>query len=216
VATPENPPADEALDDRVDPQALFPAEGTWEHVQTAWTRTGADYELGFEEAARLLVELASEKQRAAGDHVGLAVVFLERHRLELMLKNGIGYLSRKATQGHRLMALWDEFERLATQSGYIDAAQFEDSRALVTALDRVDPIGQAFRYPADNKGRPHTTPEFIDLPVLHAAVNQVWRDVAGTLGYLEQLEDSAPDWEADARWWRDELSDREAEREGPA
>ena len=195
MATSEPPsPGEQPADGSVDPQSLFPVSGDRSAVQTEWTRTCADYELGFEEAAHLLVDLAAEGRLPAQDHVGLALVFLERHRLELMLKGGILDLSRRAPKGHRLLELWARFVELATSNGYIDEKEFDHSRALVEALDGLDPEGQVFRYPTDAKGARHAPPEFIDLGVLHAAVNHVWRDAAGALTYLDELAGASPDW----------------------
>jgi hypothetical protein len=87
---------------------IFPTERRERFVQTEWADGWVLTAVGFQEAARLLTE-ASRKIGASIDQVGLVVFFLQRHRMELAMKEllvGAGMETKDITT-HSLTKLWD-------------------------------------------------------------------------------------------------------------
>lgn len=156
---------------------IFPSERHPDLVQTEWAVGWGYTSIGFEEAARVLMEHRAEFG-ASIDQVGLVVFFLQRHRVELALKELL--VDRKADLGqiksqHSLPALWRLCAETVGEDSeewrFIDGAGSE----LVALLDERDRTSHTFRYPVDRKGKTHERPPFIDLVALDKHVsNLVW------------------------------------------
>lgn len=156
---------------------IFPSERHPDFVQTEWAEGWGYTSIGFEEAARVLTEHRAELG-AAIDQVGLVVFFLQRHRVELALKELLD--ARKADlrtikSPHSLPALWhvcaETLGRDSDEWQFIDGAGTE----LVTLLDESDQSSHTYRYPVDRDGKRHQRPPFIDLAALDKHVsNLVW------------------------------------------
>jgi hypothetical protein len=156
---------------------IFPTERHPDFVQTEWAEGWGFTSIGFEEAARVLTEHRSELG-AGIDQVGLVVVFLQRHRVELALKKLLD--ARKADlrtikSPHSLPALWALCAKTLGMDSdewrFIDGAGAE----LVALLDERDQTSHTYRYPVDRDGRRRQRPPFIDLVALDKHVgNLVW------------------------------------------
>ncbi|MGH9789798.1 MAG: hypothetical protein ACRD5W_01190 [Candidatus Acidiferrales bacterium] len=121
------------------------------------------YALGYKEAADLVVQ-ATEAGSASRDAAGLAVCFMYRQYLELMLKGliNLGRMLEHRTSGypphHRIADLWKECRELLEKAfpegekGDTDAVE-----ECIKELAGLDPVGEAFRYAADKKRAPSLT-----------------------------------------------------------
>lgn len=174
---------------------IFPDRRDRDFVQTEWA-TGWGYgSIGFAEAARFLTE--NKKQfHASIDQVGLVIFFLQRHRVELALKELLVAHSVDLTNikpPHSLPALWGACEQVAGSGSegwqYLDSAGSE----LVALLHERDPGSHTYRYPVDRKGKPHERPKFINLAALEEHVNALVNAIGGYMDHSEE----ARQWEAE-------------------
>jgi hypothetical protein len=167
---------------------IFPAKQDVEHVQTEWsTGWGAGF-AGFAYAAAHLT-----KHRAALgatiDQAGLALIFLQRHHVELGLKVLLEAAGAPVSTGHSLEALWRDCEVALSSREPTEWAQFaDDHHEFVVALDTVDQGSYTFRYPVDTQGRQVARPDFVNLDALQRYGNDLHRGVTGFIEYLEVLE----------------------------
>jgi hypothetical protein len=184
---------------------IFPAEHREDLVQTEWAQGWIPGSIGFEEAARFLTEHRS-RFGASIDQVGLVIFYLQRHRVELALKEllvarGVDLAEVKAP--HSLHALWAACSKAVGVSSEewrgLNAAGGE----LVTLLHERDPASHTFRYPVDRHGKVHERPAYIDLQALEKHVDDL---VYGVRGYMDYVEES----EREARGYAAEM-EREAE-----
>ena len=121
------------------------------------------YSEGYLKAARVLANhaLANEYDR----HILLfPVAFLYRHHVELSLKELIQIAHTLASgqpnsrEGHVLCHLWEELKELLRHLD--ESPKQEDLEAVesyLKQLEKVDKVGQAFRYATSSKGAPHLT-----------------------------------------------------------
>jgi hypothetical protein len=96
--------------------------------------------------------------RHAGN-LSIPLFFLARHSIELALKTAILEYAQTddlaaRTDGHDLVALWDQLSRYMSRWG----VPAEDDWGMVVAkqiadINEVDPRGDRFRYPTDVKGK---------------------------------------------------------------
>ena len=92
----------------------------------------------------------------AADDMGLYVVFLQRHRVEVGLKLILERMGTTAVGSHNIDALWNRCDQASTEAHLssqwdaFDRAQQD----FVYLLDRVDPGAATFRYPVDLKNQP--------------------------------------------------------------
>src|SRR5207248_2471688 len=121
-----------------------------EYTQTQWA-TGWHAALsGFGEAALFLTE--NRKHFGATiDQVGLALFFLQRHRVELGLKLILAEESGDPVPGtHDLDTLWDACERAVRSTDANAWASFaKDVKPFVDVISRTDRGSFTFRYPVD-------------------------------------------------------------------
>jgi hypothetical protein len=119
------------------------------------------YSYGFDVAVEGIME-ATERGSAEWDFLGLPVVYLCRHRIELRLKVLHAALQQAAGGsaaepfGHDLAKLWNNLRPLIEQQ-YPAAATYESldaSEALVMELHVFDPRSTAVRYARNEHGKP--------------------------------------------------------------
>lgn len=86
-------------------EEIFPAERRMELAQTEWAEGWAAAAAGFGFAAEYLMKNASSLG-ATVDQAGLAIFFLQRHRVELILKNLLSMVEVPFPPTHSLQKLW--------------------------------------------------------------------------------------------------------------
>jgi hypothetical protein len=163
---------------------LFPQRRSVRYVQTEWSSGWGDTAATFGYAAEHLTEQA-EEFGATWDQTGIAVFFLQRHRVELILKSLLDAADASVPTHHRLRELWDACRRPLEPQDAREWKSFADAhRELIDALDKVNPDSMAFRYPVDKHGAGMKRPRFVDLGVLNEAVTEL---EAHAEGYEEWL-----------------------------
>jgi hypothetical protein len=169
---------------------IFPSERHPDFVQTEWAEGWGYASIGVEEAVRFLTEHRAELG-ASIDQVGIVVFFLQRHRVELALKELLDTRKvdlREIKSPHSLSALWhlcaETLGRDSDEWVFIDGAGGE----LVALLDEQDRSSHTYRYPVDRDGNRHQRPPFIDLSALDKHVsNLVWA-IRGFLDYAAEAD----------------------------
>jgi len=124
-------------------------EHDWHHWVTGY-KYAADILVGHKIVGRLPHKL------------GMPIVFLYRHHLELALKQLArqcgGLLGRDVTPpvDHRLNNLWRLYLALLEEesSGSTDTEEVQQTTRLLDEFCRVDRWSDTFRYPEDTDGRP--------------------------------------------------------------
>jgi hypothetical protein len=178
---------------------IFPVERRERFVQTEWAEGWALTAVGFQEAARLLTE-ASRKIGASLDQVGLVVFFLQRHRMELAMKellDGAGVEIKDITT-HSLTKLWGLCRDAVGKAtgappnawAEIDAVGGE----LVALIDKHDPGSFSFRYPVDRDGEPNERPQFINLDPLEKHVGEFVSILDGFQTFIAETQAEIQDW----------------------
>lgn len=170
---------------------IFPDRSHRDFVQTEWAEGWGYESVGFTEAARFLTEHRAQFH-ANIDQVGLVVFYLQRHRVELTLKElllayRVDLLVIKSP--HSLDALWQACEQnIGTDPeawAYLDSA----GAALVALLHETDPDSHAFRYPVDRRGKTHERPRYIDLAALEKHVDALCGAIDGCITYLAETQE---------------------------
>lgn len=139
-------------------------------MQTEWAGGWVYAVVGFGSAARMLTEERA-KMHASVDQIGLAVFYLQRHRVELVMKQALVDLGKDPVEvtelGHNLAALWRTLGEVVSARGpshWRDlGGRFGD---FVAAIHRADEGSFAYRYPIDKKGAGAKRAPFIDLEAL--------------------------------------------------
>ena len=168
---------------------MFPRERHPGYVQTEWSRGWTYGSMGFGEAARFLTERRADFN-ATIDQVGVAVFYLQRHRVELMLKELLlahRVDLREIESPHSLAALWQACGKAIREIDsngwdYLDSAGTE----LIGVLHAVDPDSTAFRYPVDRKGNEQKRPKYIDLAALERHVDALSAAIGGYMAYSDE------------------------------
>ena len=177
-------------------EEIFPSERREAYVQTEWSKGWGYAGIGYREAARLLT-----KERltfgASIDQTGLAIFFLQRHRVELALKEllverGVGIGGIKSQ--HSLVALWYACKELVGAET-VEWQQIDSGSELVAVLDDADPGSYTFRYPVDKHGTENGRPQFIDLDALAEHVDGFVSLIDGYLAYVEEIELAKQEYE---------------------
>ena len=125
------------------------------------------YEIGYKEAADILVTYVEEHPRWQ-DILVYPVIFLYRQYLELAIKGLIKQarrlqnISKPFPKNHRIDQLWTICSGLLRE---ISPGESEEEQNQITRLIeefcRVDPTSTAFRYPEDRDGKPSLSPPVI-------------------------------------------------------
>jgi len=149
---------------------IFPTDQHPAYVQTQWAKGWTYNVIGFGAAARLLTEQRAS-MHASVDQIGLAVFYLQRHRVELIIKQSLVDLGREPVEvaklGHNLDRLWRE---LGTVVSSIDAdhwrALVNDYAEFVAVVHEADEGSFSYRYPIDKAGSESKRADFISLEAL--------------------------------------------------
>lgn len=123
------------------------------------------YASGFGRAATYLAQQleTDEKFRCWIDELVYPIVFLYRHHFEMILKRiatearVIQEQVRQPPSGHDIIDLWED-ARTRTEAVFgdrCDLSQNEIVSRLFKSFGKIDPVGQALRYPVSNKGKKH-------------------------------------------------------------
>lgn len=148
------------------------------------------FSAGYRRAADTVVQTVEDGNEIA-NLVCWPVLLLYRHAVELALKNCISWSSDALGEEegikkseHRLRVLLD---RLRVQSSQLFPGESDETLAafadMVRDLDKIDPSGQTFRYPANVEGRPFELGiEHIDLSKLKLAMDKVLNFLEGYAG----------------------------------
>lgn len=176
---------------------IFPAERRLDYVQTEWAEGWTAGAAGFGYAAEFLTKHA-HSFGATIDQAGLAVFFLQRHRVELILKNLIGFLGVDLPNTHSLQTLWERCRQGFAASDGLDWAEFESEHGeFIEALIAVDNGAATFRFPVDREGRDVERPSFIDLQALNRYADKLYWEAAGCMDFLAEAEAEMKAVEAD-------------------
>jgi HEPN domain len=163
---------------------LFPQKRSQRYVQTEWSDGWGDAAAAFGYAAEHLTDHA-EEFGATWDQTGIAVFFLQRHRVELILKSLLDAAGADVPSHHRLRDLWDACrDALETQDPRDWKMFAEAHQELIDAINKADPDSMTFRYPVDKHGVGMKRPRFVDLRVLNETVEEL---EAHAEGYQELL-----------------------------
>lgn len=177
---------------------LFPRGEAHRHdglFQTEWSEGWADEFLGLGALTRWMTpklrDLHAEK-----DYAGAAVVFLQRHRVELGLKALADCAGAAVHAVHDLDVLWDVSEAALEPRYPVEWSAFARAhREFVALVAAIDPGSYTFRYPVDKAGDDHVRPCFIDLTVFETLGEAFEESVEFWLGLL--LEASVDDEDVD-------------------
>lgn len=165
---------------------IFPQHQDLAFVQTQWSKDWHGISGGFEYAARYLTENRS-KFGATIDQVGLAIFFMQRHRVEIALKAMLNGLKAEVPGHHSLRRLWRDVEAAARPRSEKDWKGFaRDHADLIDALDAVDSQSFAFRYPVKKDGTPVDRPPYIDLDALERHVSEFDRHASAYVDYITE------------------------------
>lgn len=178
---------------------IFPSDRRPAYVQTEWSGGWTYARVGYDEAARFL----TENRRSFGatiDQVGLVIFFLQRHRVELALKELL--VTQRVDLGelrsaHSLAVLWAATSRAVgpdTEAWHGDRHGGE----LVALLNEADPGSYSYRYPVDKQGVTHERPEYIDLDELERHVGDLCSLIDGYMTYVAEAEEAEREYGPDA------------------
>jgi hypothetical protein len=181
-------------------EEIFPSERREAYVQTEWSKGWGYAGIGYRKAARLLT-----KERgtfgAGVDQVGLAIFFLQRHRVELSLKELLdarGEAKRAIKLRHSLIRLWEACRELVG-ADTVEWQHMNLGSELIAVLDDTDPGSYSFRYPVNRHGNEIERPQFIDLDALEMHVNNFVSSIDEYLYYMEQVQQAKQEYEDEMR-----------------
>jgi hypothetical protein len=180
---------------------IFPKRQHPDFVQTQWAEGWGYSVIGFGSAARMLTEQRA-KMHASVDQIGLAVFYLQRHRVELVMKQALVDLgedgSDVAKLGHNLHVIWQALGKVVTA---VDPKHWADLdgrfRDFVLAIHAADKGSFAYRYPVDTKGVENKRENYINLDELERHAEDFEGGVGGYTDWIEE--------------WRFEVRQHEAE-----
>lgn len=187
---------------------IFPKTKSANYVQTEWAGGWTYAVVGFGSAARMLTE-QRESMHASVDQIGLAVFYLQRHRVELILKQALIDLGTEPADvislRHNLAALWRAFGTVVTAHGAGHWREL-DGRfgGFVAAMHDADEGSFSYRYPVNNKGAGVQRAPFIDLEALERYAEDFEGGIDGYLTVVyEEREVEAEmqrEFEAEMEW----------------
>jgi hypothetical protein len=169
-------------DDRESLRArIFPSWPPRDGLLMRTARVGS-WESQFVGAGRLTAFVSDHLLRfgAALDDIGLGLVFLQHHRVELGLKLALERAGvADIPNDHRIGVLVGQCERAMESAGLVeDWQRFEaDHGAFLELLNEVDSRSFVFRYPVDTRGEAVSRPPLVDLVELEAEDARFHRSV---------------------------------------
>jgi hypothetical protein len=184
-------------------------------VQTEWATGWSAATAGFGYTAEFVTKHADQLGSLI-DQAGLAVFFLQRHRVELVMKNLLGVAGATIRNTHSLSRLWDDC-REALESLDPETCQSfaRDHEELIEALSKADDNAEAFRFPVDTKGNEIARPAFVDLRALNTHVEDFYYGRVATwtrspkTGRCARItkprspRPTGPRWPSTSRRWRE-------------
>lgn len=163
---------------------IFPTQRDPRFVQTEWAQGWGSMASGFGYAAEYLTRHRSDLG-ATIDQAGLAIFFIQRHRVELILKHMLDSLRAEIPGSHKMRVLWQHVGSAVTARDPTCWADFASEHGgLLDALQRVDDTSFAFRYPVDRRGETMGRPAFVDLDALHERIENLYWHAGGLVGSL--------------------------------
>lgn len=173
-------------------EELFPAERHARLVQTEWCQDWFDTAMGFGYIAEELTERRAIFL-ASIDQAGIAIFFIQRHRVELTLKGWLETLGSPNLGSHDLVGLLKEIKKLVGAKYPEEWQRFDSTYGeLVRVIADVDKGSFTFRYPVTKKGKPVERPKFIDLDVLQERVEAFSDAVSGWVECEAELKSQGP------------------------
>jgi hypothetical protein len=125
----------------------------------------------------------------AVDDMGVNVVFLQRHRIEVGLKLILERAQADPVGDHRLDVLWKRCDQACAAAGF--SSQWHTfvraQKDFVDLLNRVDPGAATFRYPVDTDNQPWKRGQ-VDLAELEQAGAAFQQDVLSLVRELATAE----------------------------
>jgi hypothetical protein len=165
---------------------IFPSERRSDYMQTEWATDWEAALSGFSYATKYLTEHRTDLG-ATIDQAGLALVFLQRHRVELALKVLLEAAGAPVPPTHSIRTLWDACEDQLSAKDPRECQLFRDAHyEFVLTVDAVDPGSFTFRYPVNRQGAPVQRPQFIDLDALERHGDDFRWGVEGFREYLSR------------------------------
>lgn len=179
---------------------IFPNERRLDFVQTEWAEGWTAGAAGFGYAAAFLTKHA-DSFGATIDQTGLAVVFLQRHRVELVLKDLLGVLEVEFPATHSLRALWRLCEQGFASADGLNWEEFEQENSeFVQALIAIDDGAAAFRFPVDRDGEAMERPSFIDLKALNRHADKLYWEAVGCMTFLTEMAAAEAEYGGEEDW----------------
>ncbi|WP_205697481.1 hypothetical protein [Conexibacter sp. SYSU D00693] len=169
---------------------IFPSHQSPAFVQTRWSEGWGYAVIGFGSAARMLTEQRA-KMHASVDQIGLAIFFLQRHRVELVLKHALVLLGEDveavAKLPHRLDVLWRRFGQVVRPLDpkgwrYLEG-EFGD---FVEAIHKADEGSFTYRYPVNREGEESKRAPFIDLDALERYAERFDLGISGFVDWIDE------------------------------
>lgn len=129
------------------------------------------------------------KEAFAVDDMGVNVVFLQRHRVEVGLKLILERAGASPVGDHKIDVLWSRCAEACTDAGF--SARWDDfdraQKEFGTTLNLVDPGAATFRYPVDRRNQPWKRGQ-VDLAQLEEAGAAFERDLMALVRELAAAE----------------------------
>jgi hypothetical protein len=131
-------------------------------------------------------------QSYAVDDIGLYLVFLQRHRVEVGLKLILERAMAPIPGNHLILRLFSQCEDACRAVGLDKAwGSFAGAQQpFAKLMDEVDPGAATFRYPVDKKAQPWARREYVDLEALEIAARAFHNDADALVAALATLEPS--------------------------
>jgi hypothetical protein len=180
-------------------EEIFPSEQKEAYVQTQWARGWAYGVIGFGYAARMLTEQRA-RMHANVDQIGLAVFYLQRHRVELVIKQALVDLGAEPAEvaklGHNLNRLWKRLESVVRANGDDHWQSLQDDHGeFLSAMHGADEGSFSYRYPIDKSGEESRRADFIDLDALERHAESFESGVQGYTDWVQEMEYSRGEYD---------------------